>query len=246
MAPQRVYIGPHLDDVVISCGGTLHARCCSSDHSEPPLVVTVFSRSNYTREGLGNEREVTPLRQQEERTVLAELGIEPVFLDLPECPLRGYTIQDPLDYPKTLKPELDAKTVEQVAERLAPLLRNCAAVYLPLGLGTAAHVDHRLCRAAALRAQQRFPRIAVWFYEDVPYIVGPVREALKRLPNVEQQQTGIDLDAKLELIRGYRSQPIDAWENMIREQAGQPPVERTWRVQDSRVLTSLADPAASP
>jgi len=237
----ELFIAPHLDDTAISCGGTFLARKHGPEAFRHTVAVTVFSRSNYTRTGLGDEQAVTRIRQQEERTVLGRLGIEPLFLDMPECPLRGYTIRDPLDYPKAVKAELDRDTAVRIADLLVPLLADREAVLLPLAMGPRAHVDHRLCRQAAIRAWQRFPHLAVWFYEDVPYIGASERRQLNTFQGLERQDTRIDLEAKLELIRGYASQPIEEWEQNIRNRAGRPPVERSWRIVSPPILDRFTD-----
>lgn len=240
MGCGQLFIAPHLDDTAISCGGTLLAHKHDPVACRHMAAVTVFSRSNYTRDGLGAEEAVTRIRQREERTVLGRLGIVPVFLDVPECPLRGYTISDPLDYPKEVNAELDRDTGARIADLLVPLLASCETLLVPVATGPAAHVDHRLCRHAGLRAWTHSPRPNVVFYEDVPYVGAAERRRLNALRSLERHETKIDLEAKLELIRGYTSQPIDEWETNIRARAGRPPVERTWQVVTPQILARFS------
>ena len=47
------------------------------------------------------------------------------------------------------------------------------------------------------------------------------------------------MEEKIELIRNYRSQPIDTWESMIRQRAAQPPVERRWAIWNCPVFEKL-------
>ena len=54
-------------------------------------------------------------------------------------------------------------------------------------------------------------------------------------------ETPIDLQAKMALIRKYESQPIAALEQMIRDAAGDSPVERRWIVEDMSVLAVLGE-----
>ena len=113
---KRLFIAPHLDDCAISFGGTLLAE---RERSALTEVVSVFSRSNYTKAGLGDAETVTPLRQAEERCAMGGVGVKTLFLDALECPLRGYTIDNSLDYPRFVRPELDEGLVEKLANPIA-------------------------------------------------------------------------------------------------------------------------------
>ena len=236
MVTKRLFISPHLDDGAVSFGGTLLAERQNHPAEIRTLVATVFSRSNYTRTGLGDEAEVTPIRQAEEKAVMDSLGVDTQFLDFLECPLRGYTISDPLDYPKQIKPELDAAIVEKLAARLAGLFRRHEEVLIPLAIGDVAHVDHRIVRLAASLAWKSNPHLRLRLYEDVPYIGKEKRNRVSALDGFQLEECPIDLEAKLNLIRGYKSQPMESWEELIRQTAGQPPVERTWLANNPAVL----------
>ena len=53
--------------------------------------------------------------------------------------------------------------------------------------------------------------------------------------------TAIDLEAKINLIQNYKSQPVDSLEEFIRAAAENPPVERRWTVQSASALESLVN-----
>jgi LmbE family N-acetylglucosaminyl deacetylase len=239
MKTKRLLLVPHLDDGAVSLGGTLLADRTKHPNEIEDLVATVFSRSNFTKEGLGDEAVVTPIRQSEEQAVMRFVGAEALFLDFPECPLRGYTISDPLDYPKKIRAELDEGIVEKLASRIEELFREFGEVLLPLAIGNDAHVDHRIVRLAGSLAWQNNPDLRVGLYEDVPYIEEETRNRVSGLEGLEAKESPIDLQAKLELVRGYVSQPIESWEGLIRQAAGQPPVERTWLVGEPTCLGQL-------
>ena len=239
MERKRLFVAPHLDDGAISFGGTLLAESAQRPRRMRTVVATVFSRSNYTRGGLGDAAVVTPIRQGEEKDVLGSLGVDSVFLGFPECPLRGYTISGPLDYPKRIRPELDADIVRKLAARLEELFRSSGEVLIPLAVGREAHVDHRIVRCAAAAAWRRASHLRVWLYEDAPYIGQANRDRVSALAGLALAEFPIDLEAKLKLIRGYASQPIESWEGLIRRTAGDPPVERTWTVSEPDVLEDM-------
>jgi len=239
MAGGRLFLAPHLDDGAISFGGTLLADHDKQSAEIQAVVATVFSRSNYTSDGLGDVAVVTPIRQAEERAVMGSIGVGTLFLGFPECPLRGYTISDPLDYPKRIRPELDAGLVEKIAARFRPLFRNFREVLAPVALGDRGHVDHRLVRLAAPVAWKNTPGTIFRLYEDTPYIGKANRDRVSALEGVHLEETVIDLRVKVELVRGYGSQPIESWEGLIREAAGHPPTERTWAISGPDVLERL-------
>ena len=236
---KRLFVAPHLDDAAISFGGTLLAEREKPAEEFRTLVATVFSRSNYTKEGLGDAVTITPIRQTEEKRVMGSINVTTLFLDFPECPLRGYTISDPLDYPKSIEPALDADIVEKVAECLDKLFKNFDDVVIPLAVGNLAHIDHRIVRQAATLAQKNNPNVIFRMYEDVPYISREDRDRVSSHDGFHLEEIAIDLEAKLNLIRGYRSQPIEAWESFIRRTAGKPPVERNWLVMGTDALDGL-------
>ena len=203
------------------------------------VVATVFSRANYTKAGLGDPATVTPIRQDEERTVMGSFGVETRFLGFSDCPLRGYTISDPLDYPKRIKSELDQGLIPRLSARLRELFAGHNEVLAPLAVGEIAHVDHRIVRHAAAAAWQACRWIRLILYEDVPYIGQDSRNAISSLDGLRAVTVPIDIEAKIKMIQGYASQPIAVWEDLIRRAAGDPPVERTWIVEEPTVLDRL-------
>lgn len=232
---ERLFVAPHMDDGAIAFSGTLLSERDELAMAAHTVVATVFSESNYTKHGLGDSRTVTPIRQGEEQSTMESIGVDTLFMGFPEAPLRGYTISDPLDYPKQFNPEFDTGTVEKIARKLDEIFGDYDEVLLPLALGEPTHVDHRIVRKASLQAWANHPDLSVRIYEDIPYIEQKYLDLISSLDGAELIETPIDLDKKLELIRNYRSQPIDAWESIIRHKAGQPPVERTWTIRDISV-----------
>lgn len=236
---KRVFVAPHLDDGAISFGGTLLTDREKSTDEIQTVVATVFSCSNYSKEGLGDPAKITPIRQAEETKVMDSIGVTTLFMGFPECPLRGYRISDPLDYPKSINPELDAGLTEKVAECFDKLFKDFNDVIIPLAVGELAHVDHRIVRQASTIAQKSNSNVIYRVYEDVPYINCEDRNRVGLLGGVRLEETAIDLEAKLNLIQGYRSQPIEAWEDLIRQAAGKPPVERMWLIIEAGLLENL-------
>ena len=101
-------------------------------------------------------------------------------------------------------------------------------------------------RQAAVAAWRACRRIRLILYEDVPYIGQASRDALSALDGLRAVTVPIDIEAKIELIQGYASQPIAVWEDLIRRAAGDPPVERTWIVETPFADTRASPPDSSP
>lgn len=238
---KRLFVAPHLDDGAISFAGTLLAESKKPLVKTKTYIATVFSKSNYTKEGLGNTDEVTAIRQAEEKVAMSSIDAEPLFLGFSECPLRGYTISDPLDYPKQFNPKLDFGIIEKIAKCLGELFENFDEILIPLSHGEMAHIDHAVVRDASLQAWKRNGDLRVFIYEDIPYITEENQLRFSSLDGVVLKQTAIDLESKINLIQNYKSQPIDSWEKIIRIVAGNPPVERIWTVQFASALESLVN-----
>jgi LmbE family N-acetylglucosaminyl deacetylase len=178
---QHIYLAPHYDDAVFSCGGAIHRQ---AGRGESVLVVTVcaaapdpadplspLASALHGRMGLSPAAAVAR-RREEDEAALATLGAEPARLDVPDCIYRGRPSEGQWYYP-TLEavfgpahPEEAALYASIAGAVLAlDLHRPGATFYAPLGAG--GHVDHRhVHRAAAVLAGQGW-RVA--FYEDVPY-----------------------------------------------------------------------------
>ena len=233
---QRLFMAPHLDDCAVSFGGTLLAE---KHQPVKTTAVTVFSRSNYTKDGLGDADAVTPIRQGEERKAMGSVGADTRFLDCLEAPLRGYTISDPLDYPRLVNLEFDVGLIAELVNLIEPLLEDAEEILLPLAVGDDAHVDHRVVRQASEQALHGRTGIRVGLYEDVPYIRAEMRDRLTSLDGLQLEETLIDLEAKMALLKCYESQPFNDWEPMIRDVAGDPPVERRWILNEVSLLPEL-------
>jgi LmbE family N-acetylglucosaminyl deacetylase len=182
MAADAIYLSPHLDDVVLSCGGqiaqqtrlgkrVLVVTVCAGD-PPPRSLASVFVQELHARWGVYDP---VATRRAEDLASLAVLGAEALHLNVLDCIYRlGPQSGGPL-YPDEealfgAVAEQDKGLIEQIANqlrRLEPLWG--AAVYAPLSIGY--HVDHQLARAAAERWGA--PGGLLAYYEDYPYAEDP-------------------------------------------------------------------------
>jgi len=176
---DAIYLSPHADDAVLSCGGQLFER---AQRGERVLVATVFTAdvpsdlalsafaaSTLAAWGLSRER-VMAQRRAEDAAATSVLGVELRHLGLVDAMFRGdargprYRTWDALRHARARD---DQPALGRVAAALARIPR-APFIAAPLAAG---HVDHRLVRHAA---EQVFgPRLML--YEDLPYAQSRLR-----------------------------------------------------------------------
>lgn len=168
---HAIYLSPHLDDVVLSCGGQIAARTQSG---EPVLIVTLASgdpeaslsplaQKLHAAWRLDNSCAV---RREEDRRACAVLGADYLHVATPDAMYRNHTeTGEPLyatrrDVFGPVHPADGVGTIwEETLQRLPPARH----VVVPLGVG--GHVDHGLVRRAA---EGVFGK-SLHYYEDYPY-----------------------------------------------------------------------------
>lgn len=214
----HVYLSPHLDDAVFSCGGLI-ARQTAND--EKVTVVTVcagdtpvgeltpFAAELHRR--WGGSGSPVAARRAEDRMACGRLGASAVHLEVPDAVYRR-------DAGEALYPDesmvfgslhpADADLVTRMAALLEEKCPAQARLYCPSVLG--GHVDHRLTRLAAERLGR-----PLWYYQDMPYAArGGVAPADLPLP------TGIvtavplvdeEVQQWIDGIGEYRSQLSTFW-----------------------------------
>ncbi|HEY6881553.1 MAG TPA: PIG-L family deacetylase [Polyangiales bacterium] len=165
---DEIYVSPHMDDAVYSCGGHIAQR---RDEGARVLVLTVFGNGRDDDRGSGVFGDIAQ-RKREERAAMDVLDIDHLLLNLPDMVVRKKTARDLVRYaipfaqlgPSALQRQL-AAAIAAVRSRLGT---PTAKLFFPLGIG--AHPDHRFVfEVGAAVAEEP----TVWFYEDVPYAEVP-------------------------------------------------------------------------
>ncbi len=170
-ARTALLLSPHLDDAAFSCGG-IAARLAAGGWRV--VIATAFTRSVHPAagfalacqrdKGLDDAVDYMALRRSEDGAACRLLGAEPVWMDLPEAPHRGYDCAPALFAAPRDDDDIGAPLAEAIAgqlERFAPGL-----VLAPQGCG--GHVDHlQLCKAL-LGCGHAGP---LGFYRDTPYVI---------------------------------------------------------------------------
>ena len=228
----HVYLSPHLDDAVLSCGGLIHQQVKAGQR---PLVITLFAGpppsnadlsefAQFQHARAGHPEDLITARWAEDQAALALLGADYLRLNYPDCIYRGrgragrpdmngdpgwyYASEQALFGPvhaaeQGLPGELAATLNEMVP------LGDGQMLYAPLTVGN--HVDHQLAFAAALmlRTQGRQVR----FYEDYPYArntdalsTAVAARGAQAWQSVVMPLDEDDLAAKFQAIACYESQ----------------------------------------
>lgn len=174
--PAALFLSPHLDDAVFSCGGTAArlSRC-----GWRVVVVTAFTASVpdpggfalacQTDKGIPPQTDYMALRRAEDARSVRIAGGRPLWLDLLEAPHRGYESADELFAGvvagDTVHEEL-LRSLGEIMRRLSPRL-----VFSPQAVG--GHVDHLQVLRAVLGLRQTHPELKgrLLYYRDTPYAV---------------------------------------------------------------------------
>ena len=192
---RHIFLSPHFDDVVYSCGGTLAVQVSNALR---PLVITVFGGipssglelSPYAFEihkkmGGANldAASMVANRRKEDASALDYIQANYLWLDYLDAIYRG----NPAYYPRRellMGGEVHPADIEidkQLAQNLVALHERLPDTvwYAPLGIGR--HIDHQIVCSAADRLIQRGANVKL--YEDFPYILeeGALEERLNEL-----------------------------------------------------------------
>jgi LmbE family N-acetylglucosaminyl deacetylase len=181
---RHIFLSPHLDDVVYSCGGTLGVQVSCG---QTPLVITVFAgippsnlqpspyalQVQHLMDFRENPAQVFEARRQEDAAALDYLRVDYLWLDYFDAIYRG----NPAYYSDRgsliggdVHPG-DSFIDRQLAQMLVTLHERLPDTvwYAPLGVGR--HVDHQIVCSAADRLIQRGANVKL--YEDFPYVLWP-------------------------------------------------------------------------
>lgn len=217
-----VYLSPHYDDAIFSCGGLIWQQANAGDDivvlticgGEPPAgELSPFASEIHRRWGTG--REVVSARQLEDQAACAVAGALPQSLNIPDCIYRS----DPrTGKPLIVKnenlfqpqPPVEVEVLAIIKEHLAQIPPDVQLV-TPLGIGM--HIDHHLVRAAAQDLQR-----PLWFYADFPYAAREKMLPETWLPPVFQtvEITLHDnaLEKWVQAVACYKSQISTFWHSL--------------------------------
>lgn len=213
-------VSPHSDDIAYSLGGSMRSRWWRARTDR--TILTVFSRSQHAPylaadpESAAGEAEITRVRRAEDRAYAASLGARWVAAPFGEAMTRGYP--DIASLYAVEEPE-DDPLYARLERELVPWLLGGTHRFVMVPVGIGGHIEHRIAARLALRASATASAVGgreihVVFYEDQPYASDFDDAALERILDREigparrglLTPIGESFDAKIEDLRGYRSQ----------------------------------------
>ena len=176
-----IYISPHYDDGVLSCGGLIYEQ---TRHNVPVEIRTVcagFPPKDRPLSALAQRihqdwrtksgRATIILRRREDRAAAAAVGATVRHFTVPDCIYRWSTDGTPL-YPEDVfdPPHAeDAHIPDEIASMLQKGLRKTDVIVSPLTVGH--HVDHVLTRMGVEKTGR-----SLLYYADAPYILNHPEE----------------------------------------------------------------------
>jgi LmbE family N-acetylglucosaminyl deacetylase len=216
---RLIYLSPHLDDAVYSCGGRIWQDVHRGDIVEiwtifagdPAGELSPFARELHARWGSGVE--AMSRRRAEDRSACRILGAGYKHLAYADCIYRRL--------PQTGAPLIQKNEdlfmpiqageeglVQQITAELLALNPQKSLLICPLSLG--GHMDHRITRAAA--EQTGF---VLAYYADYPYAADPSVDVSALVPgNCRMESFALDEEAVekwAQAIAAYTSQLSSFW-----------------------------------
>jgi LmbE family N-acetylglucosaminyl deacetylase len=213
-----VYISPHLDDVPLSCSGTI---CQQKIQGFNILVVTVFAADpqppfspfvqSFHRAWEAADETPYQVRKVEERKAMAVLNVDYAWFDWLEILYRDPVLSELIELfcePGNLAihPQ-DAPIFATLCNWLADLRLAYprAQMVVPLSLG--GHRDHRLIFRASLDA---LDRTRLLFFEDFPYATYQAEELTELVKQYILTPIEVDisdcLEQRIQTAESYQSQ----------------------------------------
>jgi len=256
---DRIYLSPHLDDAVLSCGGQIAHATAAGERvlvvtlfagDEPSVLPSVFASRLHEHFDLPAGA-VMASRRREDIEACRSLGAVSAHWPFHESIYRrdrtGRALYASF---RSLFGRLETgeeTLIRALGDRLAELAPG-ASVVAPLGVGL--HVDHQLVRAAA----EACFGTGIAYYEDYPYVDrwGALSKVLQPrrawVPEVLRLDR-TDVERKCLAIARYASQvgtlfrSRDQLERRIRRFARKRGGERRWRRRDPGPAAGAATPS---
>ena len=182
-----IFLSPHYDDVVLSCGGTVAALVAAECQ---PLMVTIFggetpeelvgdfARWKHHRWGYESADAVLTVRRDEDAAAAAILDCRTRWLGYFDAIYRGERYAADGELFGHLN-AIEAGLVPLIADEILslPEWEAGTTVYVPLAIG--GHVDHQITFATGQLLASR--GITVFAYEDCPYAIHSPQGVAPRL-----------------------------------------------------------------
>ena len=182
-----IYLSPHLDDAILSCGARIWQQVQSGDRVEIWTVCTAdsptyhlppFAQMLHARWNTGED--ASAVRRAEDQAACAQVGAAYRHLGYPDCIYRFLPDGSPLVQAEadlfTAPFPRESALIADLAQLLLREIPKDAQVVCPLTLGS--HTDHQLTRKAVEQAG-----LGKWYYADFPYAARLTEIPVELLPD---------------------------------------------------------------
>ena len=170
-----IYLSPHFDDAVLSCGGLIYEQTRQGLQAEiwtifagdaPAGLLSPLALRCHVDWGIPDVHELVAARRDEDQAAAAIVGAEIVHFSLPDCIYRRSADGQSLYPDEVFVPfhPFDQGLDGDIAVVMAAELEADDILVVPLAIGD--HVDHRLARLAAERLHR-----PLRYYADIPYVL---------------------------------------------------------------------------
>ena len=168
-----IYLSPHFDDAVLSCGGLIWEQTHSGIAVEiwtlcagnpPPGPISEFAEGIHKMWKTGTAQETVELRRIEDQNAGRRVGALVQHLNIPDAIYRRSETTGPY-YPESVFVEPNPRepgVADEILRQFSAKITQYDTLVCPLAAG--GHVDHRLTRAAAEQLNR-----PLWYYADIPY-----------------------------------------------------------------------------
>lgn len=219
---KYVYLSPHLDDAIYSCGGLIWQQgqeghqvevwtICAGDPPKGPLSELAHSLHKRWDVGLNP----VAIRRQEDIIACRLLGINYLHFDVPDSIYRlEPNLKVPIyDSERAIFGDIkssDYPLIDEISNKIRSELSSDMIIISPLSIGN--HVDHQLIRQVAEMLSDK-----LIYYADFPYVVNMQEDGnnsfFKKLAPIYHQISNEAVDAWRDGIITYKSQISTFWED---------------------------------
>lgn len=216
-----IYLSPHFDDAVYSCGGLIHNQVSAGNQVEiwticggqPQTPLSAYARDMH--EGWGTSENTIQQRNSEDANACKILGASRIVFDIPDVIYRYSSWGEPIvssdEELFTPLHEEELPLVKNLSKQFLKLLEDKDNLISPLAIG--GHIDHRLVRLAAEETG-----LPLRYYQDYPYITWeqecqPPLDLVQGLMPVQMQLNHEDFEDWQIGIQAYSSQFTSFWKS---------------------------------
>ena len=217
-----IYLSPHLDDAVLSCGGLIWEQVKSGLQVEiwticagfpPPTPLSPVAQALHDRwQTPASLRQAVSTRRAEDVLACLRLGATTRHFDIPDCVYRRLPGGEPVVTEDQgmfapIHPQ-EIYLVDQVYRLLKSSLPGEARLVCPMTVG--GHMDHLIVRAAAERLGPR-----LLYYADYPYAAQHPQELATAVVSFARDYSlpvsAAGLQAWQDSVAAYHSQISTFW-----------------------------------